>query len=126
VTTALGDLLAWSMYVGLALAAVAFVVGAGMAAIGANAARPDMAERGKRAALWALVGAALIGMAVFLVNTFYDLGGNPADGGGGEPPKTKNVMGPTDGGTSMAAGQILHLVGRTAAAAGHTYLNLKA
>lgn len=75
VSSALNTLISWSMWTALMLCALAFIVGAGMAALGANAARPDMAERGKRAAIWALVGAALVGLGVVLVNSFYNIGG---------------------------------------------------
>lgn len=68
-------LLNWLMQWGIWLAAGAFVIGAGMWAVGALSATPQMAARGQKAIAVSIVAAMLLGAAKALFTLFYQAGG---------------------------------------------------
>ena len=67
-------ILAWLMFVALAICGASAIIGGASLAYANHSARPDMAVRAKSGLLWALAGAFLIGIAIPLVNAFYGLG----------------------------------------------------
>jgi hypothetical protein len=70
----LHTLMAWMMYLALAICASSAILSGATMAYGHHTARADLAVRAKIGMLWALGGAFLIGIAIPLVNAFYGLG----------------------------------------------------
>jgi hypothetical protein len=70
----LHTLMAWLMFIALAVCASSAILSGATLAYGHHTSRPDLAVRGKVGVLWALGGAFLIGISIPLVNAFYGLG----------------------------------------------------
>lgn len=65
----------WSSQVGIWLVIMAFVVGAGMWALGTISSNPQTSARGQKAIGIAVIGAILLGGASAILNLVYDAGG---------------------------------------------------
>jgi hypothetical protein len=64
-------LLAYAKWGSLAACAGSAVVSGGVLAVGHHSSRPDMADKGKRALLWSLGGAAITSLAIPTLNTIF-------------------------------------------------------
>lgn len=70
---AIDTLLSWAMYLGLT-ACILGAIGAGAAiGVGSLSSRPHLAERGKSALVFSVIGAIVVGSAVSIVNTGFGL-----------------------------------------------------
>jgi len=70
---AIDTLLSWAMYLGLT-ACILGAIGAGAAiGVGSLSSRPHLAERGKSALVFSVIGAVVVGSAVSIVNTGFGL-----------------------------------------------------
>ena len=69
----LHTIMAWLMYIALAVCGASAVIGGGTLAFAHHSARPDLAARAKMGLLWAIAGAFVIGIAIPLVNAVYGL-----------------------------------------------------
>jgi len=69
----LSKILGWAMYGAITACGLAAIISAGFAGWARMTARPQHFERGINAFLWALGSAFLVGLAIPLVNTFYNL-----------------------------------------------------
>ena len=72
--SAITALLAWAKWLALAACAAPAVVAGGMMAAGSTTRRSGLAERGKVALLWSVVGAVVVGIGIPLVNQAFRLG----------------------------------------------------
>jgi hypothetical protein len=70
---ALNKLLAWSMYGAVTACGIAALISAGFAGWARMTARPQHFDRGLTAFGWAVGCGFLVGIAIPLVNTFYNL-----------------------------------------------------
>jgi len=64
-------LISYAKYGALAACALTGVISGGMIAFGQMSNRPDAGDRGKRALIWALVGAAVVAIAIPTLNTIF-------------------------------------------------------
>lgn len=65
----------WAGQVGIWLVIMAFVIGAGMWAVGTISSNPQASARGQKAIGVAVIGAILLGGAAAILNIVYDAGG---------------------------------------------------
>jgi hypothetical protein len=72
--TGVHTIMAWIMWIALAVCGASAVIGGGTMAFAHHSARPDLAVRAKTGMLWALAGAFLIGISIPLINALYGLG----------------------------------------------------
>jgi hypothetical protein len=70
---ALSQILAWAMYGAVTACGLAAIISAGFAGWAKMTARPQHFERGINAFMWAVGSGFLVGIAIPLVNTFYNL-----------------------------------------------------
>lgn len=72
-TSALNKILSWSMYGAVTACGIAALISAGFAGWARMTARPQNFDRGLTAFGWAVGCGFLVGIAIPLVNTFYNL-----------------------------------------------------
>ncbi|MCK9897412.1 hypothetical protein [Frankia sp. AgB32] len=72
-TSALNKILSWSMYGAVTACGIAALISAGFAGWARMTARPQHFDRGLTAFGWAVGCGFLVGIAIPLVNTFYNL-----------------------------------------------------
>lgn len=65
----------WAGQIGIWLVIMAFVIGAGMWALGTISSNPQTSARGQKAIGVAVLGAILLGGAAAILNIVYDAGG---------------------------------------------------
>jgi hypothetical protein len=70
-STGINLLLGYAKWGSLMACAAAALVSGGMIAFGQLSNRPDQADKGKRALLWALGGAAVVALAIPTLNTVF-------------------------------------------------------
>jgi hypothetical protein len=70
-STGINLLLGYAKWGSLMACAAAALVSGGMIAFGQLSNRPDAADKGKRALLWALGGAAVVALAIPTLNTIF-------------------------------------------------------
>jgi hypothetical protein len=68
-------LLGYAKWGALVACAVSALISGGMMAVGQLSSRPDHADRGKRALLWSLGGAAVVALAIPTLNTVFGTAG---------------------------------------------------
>jgi hypothetical protein len=71
---AIATLIAWIKWLALAACGASAVMAGGMIAIGSTTQRTGLAERGKTALLWSVVGAVVVGVGIPLVNHAFAIG----------------------------------------------------
>jgi len=71
---AITTLLAWLKWLTLAACGASAVVAGGMIAAGSTTQRSGLAERGKTALLWSVIGAVVVSVGIPLVNTAFSIG----------------------------------------------------
>ena len=71
---AITALLAWMKWLALAACGASAIVAGGMMAAGSTTRRSELAERGKTALLWSVVGAIVVAIGIPLVNQAFRLG----------------------------------------------------
>lgn len=69
--TGVGLLLGYAKWGSLMACAASALVSGGMIAVGQLSNRPDHGDRGKRALLWSLGGAAVVALAIPTLNTIF-------------------------------------------------------
>jgi hypothetical protein len=74
VGSAVTTLIAWVKWLALAACGASAVVAGGMIAAGGVTRRSELAERGKAALLWSVIGAVVVGVGIPLVNQAFRLG----------------------------------------------------
>jgi hypothetical protein len=72
-SNALRSILSWSMYGAITACAIAALISAGFAGWARMTARPQHFDRGINAFMWAVGCGFLVGIAIPLVNSFYNL-----------------------------------------------------
>jgi hypothetical protein len=71
---AIATLIAWIKWLALAACGASAVMAGGMIAIGSTTQRTGLAERGKTALLWSVIGAVVVGVGIPLVNHAFSIG----------------------------------------------------
>jgi hypothetical protein len=64
-------LISYAKYGALIACGLTAVISGGMIAFGQLSNRPDAGDKGKRALIWALVGAAVVALAIPTLNTIF-------------------------------------------------------
>ena len=64
-------LISYAKYGALAACGLTAVISGGMIAFGQMSNRPEAADKGKRALIWALAGAAVVALAIPTLNTIF-------------------------------------------------------
>jgi hypothetical protein len=67
-------LLSWTKWLALAACSASAVIAGGMIAIGSTTQRTGLAERGKSALLWSVIGAVVAAVGIPLVNHAFSIG----------------------------------------------------
>jgi hypothetical protein len=71
---AIATLIAWVKWLALAACGASAVMAGGMIALGSTTRHTGLAERGKTALLWSVVGAVVVGVGIPLVNHAFSIG----------------------------------------------------
>ncbi|HEY2579891.1 MAG TPA: hypothetical protein VGI74_26560 [Streptosporangiaceae bacterium] len=71
---AITTLIAWVKWLALVACGASAVMAGGMIAIGSTTQRTGLAERGKTALLWSVIGAVVVSIGIPLVNRAFSIG----------------------------------------------------
>ncbi|HEY2442227.1 MAG TPA: hypothetical protein VGI31_03745 [Streptosporangiaceae bacterium] len=71
---AIVTLIAWVKWLALVACGASAVIAGGMIAIGSTSYRTGLADRGKTALLWSVVGAVVVSVGIPLVNRAFSIG----------------------------------------------------
>jgi hypothetical protein len=71
---AISTLIAWVKWLALVTCGASAVIAGGMIAIGSTTQRTGLAERGKTALLWSVIGAVVVAVGIPLVNRAFSIG----------------------------------------------------
>jgi hypothetical protein len=69
--TGMDMLISYAKWGALAACAFSAVISGGLMAVGELSNRPDHSDRGRRALLWSLAGAAVVALAIPTLNTIF-------------------------------------------------------